>query len=41
MKRFVESIQVFGQVLGVVLGSNFTRPRDRALEQYRYLCFEL
>jgi hypothetical protein len=40
MKRLIESIQTFGHVLGVVLGSNFTGPRDKAFEQYRYLRYD-
>lgn len=40
MKRLFESIQTFGHVLGVVLGSNFTMPRDKAFEQYRYLRYD-
>jgi len=37
MKRLIESIQVFGQIFSVVMGSNFTRPYDSTLQQYRYL----
>jgi len=41
MKRLIESIQRFGHVFGVVMGSNFTRPCDSTLQKYQYLRLEL
>jgi len=36
MKRFVESIHILGQVIGLMMGSNFTIPCDEAIAYYRY-----
>lgn len=37
MKRFFESL---GQVIGLMMGSNFTVPCDEATKFYRYPRFE-
>ena len=39
MKRLFESIQVLGQVIGLIMGSNFTMPCDETIEFDRYSRF--
>jgi len=35
MKRFFESMHVLGQIIGLMMGSNFTVPCDETIGYYR------
>lgn len=39
MKRLIKTAEVIGQVLGVVMGNNFTTPVSHALEEYPSLWY--
>jgi len=39
MKSLMKSVQIIGQVFGLVFGDNFTTPAAHTMEQYPYLRF--